>query len=53
MSLSAFMKYLDVLVEAGLVSRTKAGRTVACRLNAEPMEEAMQVDALKRAFEGL
>lgn len=40
-SLPAIMKHLDVLSEAGLVTRAKTGRTVSCRLNAEPMEEAM------------
>ena len=40
MSLPAIMKHLDVLSEAGLVARTKTGRTVACRLNAAPMKEA-------------
>lgn len=42
MSLPAVMKHLDVLSEAGLVSRTKAGRTVTCRIEAGPMEDAMQ-----------
>jgi DNA-binding transcriptional ArsR family regulator len=42
MSLPAVMKHLDVLSDAGLVARTKTGRTVACRLTAEPMEEAMR-----------
>jgi len=42
MSLPAVMKHLDVLSEAGLVTRTKTGRTVACRLSAGPMEDAMQ-----------
>ncbi|WP_060857332.1 ArsR/SmtB family transcription factor [Caballeronia sordidicola] len=42
MSLPAVMKHLDVLLEAGLITRTKTGRTVACRLAAGPMEEAMQ-----------
>ncbi|WP_429257091.1 ArsR/SmtB family transcription factor [Paraburkholderia sp. GAS334] len=42
MSLPAVMKHLDVLSEAGLVTRTKTGRTVACRLAPAPMEEAMQ-----------
>jgi DNA-binding transcriptional ArsR family regulator len=41
MSLPAVMKHLDVLSDAGLITRTKAGRTVSCRLNADPMEEAM------------
>ncbi|MCU4182180.1 ArsR/SmtB family transcription factor [Bosea sp. BH3] len=40
-SLPAIMKHLDVLSDAGLVTRTKQGRTVSCRLNAEPMEAAM------------
>jgi DNA-binding transcriptional ArsR family regulator len=41
MSLPAVMKHLDVLAEAGLVERTKAGRSVTCRLRAAPMEQAM------------
>ena len=42
MSLPAVMKHLDVLSDAGLVTRTKSGRTVTCRLNAAPMQEANQ-----------
>jgi DNA-binding transcriptional ArsR family regulator len=42
MSLPAVMKHLDVLSNAGLIERTKTGRTVACRLTAGPMEQAMQ-----------
>jgi len=41
MSLPAIMKHLDVLSDAGLISRAKTGRTVACRLTAAPMEQAM------------
>jgi DNA-binding transcriptional ArsR family regulator len=41
MSLPAIMKHLDVLSDAGLIVRTKTGRTVACRLNADPMQAAM------------
>ena len=41
MSLPAVMKHLEVLSDAGLVIRKKTGRTVACRLNAQPMREAM------------
>jgi DNA-binding transcriptional ArsR family regulator len=41
MSLPAIMKHLDVLSEAGLIAREKTGRTVACRLTARPMEQAM------------
>ena len=40
-SLPAVMKHLDVLADAGLVTRTKTGRTVACELQAEPMQRAM------------
>lgn len=40
-SLPAIMKHLDVLSDAGLLTRSKVGRTVSCHLNAEPMEEAM------------
>jgi DNA-binding transcriptional ArsR family regulator len=40
-SLPAIMKHLDVLSEAGLISREKTGRTVSCRLQAEPMRQAI------------
>jgi DNA-binding transcriptional ArsR family regulator len=40
MSLPAVMKHLDVLSDAGLVTRNKTGRIVACKLRAEPMQEA-------------
>lgn len=45
-SLPAIMKHLDVLSDAGLITRSKTGRTVSCRLAAEPMQEA--VDWLNR-----
>src|SRR6202795_1946865 len=41
-SLPAIMKHLDVLSDAGLIARTKTGRTVACRLDAEPMRDAFE-----------
>jgi DNA-binding transcriptional ArsR family regulator len=41
-SLPAIMKHLDVLSDAGLITRAKTGRTVACRLSAAPMEQAME-----------
>jgi len=41
MSLPAIMKHLDVLSDAGLIERTKTGRTVTCHLRAAPMEQAM------------
>jgi DNA-binding transcriptional ArsR family regulator len=42
MSLPAVMKHIDVLSDAGLVTRSKTGRTVSCALKAAPMEDAMQ-----------
>ena len=42
MSLPAVMKHLDVLTDAGLVTRSKAGRTVTVRLRPQPMREAME-----------
>jgi DNA-binding transcriptional ArsR family regulator len=40
--LPAVMKHLDVLADAGLVTRSKSGRTVTVRLRAQPMREAME-----------
>jgi DNA-binding transcriptional ArsR family regulator len=39
--LPAVMKHLDVLADAGLITRTKSGRTVTVRLRFQPMREAM------------
>jgi DNA-binding transcriptional ArsR family regulator len=44
--LPAVMKHLDVLDAAGLIARSKSGRTVTVRLRAQPMREAM--DWLRR-----
>jgi DNA-binding transcriptional ArsR family regulator len=44
--LPAVMKHLDVLDDAGLITRSKVGRTVTVRLRPEPMREAM--DWLRR-----
>ncbi|HUU66711.1 MAG TPA: metalloregulator ArsR/SmtB family transcription factor [Methyloceanibacter sp.] len=41
MSMPAILKHLNVLSDAGLIARKKTGRTVTCRLTAEPMEQAM------------
>jgi DNA-binding transcriptional ArsR family regulator len=41
-SLPAVMKHLNVLSDAGLITREKTGRTVSIRLQAEPMSHAMQ-----------
>lgn len=40
MSLPAVMKHLDVLEAAGLLARQKSGRSVTCRLVAQPLEDA-------------
>ena len=39
--LPAVMKHLSVLADAGLITRTKSGRTVTVRLRTLPMREAM------------
>ena len=44
--LPAVMKHLDVLADAGLITRSKVGRVVTVRLSPEPMREAM--DWLRR-----
>ena len=44
--LPAVMKHLDVLDEAGLIRRSKSGRTVTVRLRPAPMREA--ADWLRR-----
>ncbi len=41
MSLPGVMKHVGILETAGLVEREKVGRTVFCRLNAEPMANAI------------
>lgn len=41
LKLPGMMKHLDVLSDAGLITRTKTGRTVSVHLAAEPMREAM------------
>ena len=42
MSLPAVMKHLNVLSEAGLLKRNKKGRTVACAMDAAPMQQARE-----------
>jgi len=39
--LPAVMKHLAVLAAAGLITRTKSGRTVTVRLRPQPMREAL------------
>jgi DNA-binding transcriptional ArsR family regulator len=45
-TLPAVMKHLAVLDDAGLIRRTKVGRTVTVRLSPEPLREA--IDWLRR-----
>jgi DNA-binding transcriptional ArsR family regulator len=40
--LPAVMKHLDVLDDAGLITRSKSGRTVIVCLRPQPMREAME-----------
>ena len=42
MTLPGVMKHVGILEKAGLVEREKVGRTVYCRLNLEPMADAMR-----------
>ncbi|UTP38626.1 metalloregulator ArsR/SmtB family transcription factor [Phenylobacterium sp. LH3H17] len=41
LKLPGMMKHLDVLSDAGLITRTKTGRTVSVNLSPGPMQEAM------------
>jgi DNA-binding transcriptional ArsR family regulator len=41
LKLPGMTKHLDVLSDAGLITRTKTGRTVAVELSPAPMREAM------------
>src|SRR3954465_2163214 len=41
LKLPGMMKHLDVLSDAGLITRAKTGRTVSVNLSVEPMREAM------------
>ncbi|MBR1224411.1 helix-turn-helix transcriptional regulator [Bradyrhizobium sp. AUGA SZCCT0176] len=42
LKLPGMMKHLDVLSDAGLIKRTKTGRTVSVHLSVRPMREAME-----------
>jgi DNA-binding transcriptional ArsR family regulator len=41
LKLPGMMKHLDVLSDAGLITRSKTGRTVSVHLSVEPMRDAM------------
>lgn len=40
MSLAAVSRHLHVLADAGLMSRTREGKSIRCRLEAAPLREA-------------
>jgi len=42
LKLPGMMKHLDVLSDAGLITRVKTGRTVSVTLSVGPMREAME-----------
>jgi DNA-binding transcriptional ArsR family regulator len=42
LKLPGLMKHLDVLSDAGLITRAKSGRTVSVHLSVGPMREAME-----------
>jgi DNA-binding transcriptional ArsR family regulator len=42
LKLPGMMKHLDVLSDAGLITRAKTGRTVSVHLSVRPMREAME-----------
>lgn len=50
MSLVAVGKHLRLLESAGLIQRERTGRSVTCRLQAEPLAEASQWIEGYRAF---
>jgi DNA-binding transcriptional ArsR family regulator len=52
LSLPGFIKHLQVLEEAGLLSRIKTGRVVSCTLSAGPMKDAANWLSKYEAFWG-
>ncbi len=42
LKLPGMMKHLDVLADAGLITRTKTGRPVSVHLSAGPMQKTME-----------
>lgn len=42
LKLPGMMKHLDVLSDAGLITRAKTGRTVSVHLSVGPMQEAVE-----------
>jgi len=53
MSLPAITKHLNVLENAGLITRRKEGRVRRCHLSPEPMREAVDwISAIRGYWEG-
>ena len=57
-SLPGVLKHITKLVDAGLVTREKRGRTVVCSLNVDPLDAAnawlqSNLDAWNRRFDAL
>lgn len=50
MSLAAASKHISVLEGAGLVTKSKRGRVVDCRLNAAPLKQALDWISRYRRF---
>ena len=50
MSLPAVMKHLGVLERAGMISRTKVGRSVECRMIPDSMKDALDWLTRHEAF---
>ena len=48
--LPAIMKHLDVLADAGLLTRRKTGRTVQCQLSPRPLSHAARWLSRTTAF---
>jgi DNA-binding transcriptional ArsR family regulator len=50
MSTAGISKHIDVLERAGLVARSRQGRTTVCHLNAAALEEATRLLDYYRSF---
>lgn len=50
MSLAAVSRHVHVLENAGLMDRTREGKSIRCRLNAEPLKEVSDWVGVYRAF---
>ncbi len=50
MSLAAVSRHVQVLANAGLMSRSREGKNIRCGLNAEPLREATEWLSYYRTF---